>query len=168
MIDTMNTPKPEYDRITLRAFRAVEDPETSALFAEEHTKVLSDIGIGQVTKVSKRWQQDPNVYVIAAEHDELGLVGGIRIHVSRTTNEPLPLLFAVGKMDPALETFVEPKTAGGIAEDRGVVECSPVREPRTPDVARDCRRITRIPAESRYPDRRIGAIHPPLRHQIGP
>lgn len=120
MIDTMNTPKPEYDRITLRAFRAVEDPETSALFAEEHTKVLSDIGIGQVTKVSKRWQQDPNVYVIAAEHDELGLVGGIRIHVSRTTNEPLPLLFAVGKMDPALETFVEPKTAGGIAEIAGL------------------------------------------------
>ncbi|MBX2972872.1 MAG: hypothetical protein KF797_07210 [Flavobacteriales bacterium] len=120
MNESTNTPKQELDRITLRAYRAVEHPEAAALFAEEHMKVLSDIGISKVTKVTSRWQQDPNVYVIAAEHDELGLVGGIRIHVSRSSLEPLPLLSAVGKLDPALPAFVERMSGGGIAEIGGL------------------------------------------------
>lgn len=116
----MENNRPELERITLRAYRAVEEPEAAARFAEEHMKVLSDIGISQVTKVSKKWQQDPNVYVIAAEHEELGLVGGIRIHVSHSPQEPLPLLFAVGRMDPSIARFVEPHTRRGVAEIAGL------------------------------------------------
>lgn len=108
------------ERITLHAYRAVEYPEASALFAEEHNKLLTEIGISQVTKASNRWREDPNVYVIAAEHDELGLVGGIRVHVSHSPEQPLPIEFSVGKLDPALPAFVDKMSSGGVAEINGL------------------------------------------------
>lgn len=120
MSEQLPSPMEAVERITLRAYRAVEYPEASALFAEEQIKVLSDIGIGQVSKVTSRWREEPNVYVIAAEHDELGLVGGIRIHVSHSPEHPLPIVSSVGKLDPALPAFVDRMSSGGIAEISGL------------------------------------------------
>ncbi len=114
------TQQDQLESITLRAYRAVEQPEASAQFAEEQVKVLSDIGIGQVTKVTSTWREDPDVYVIAAEHSQLGLVGGIRIHVSHSPEHPLPIETSVGKMDQRVSTFVDRMADGGIAEIGGL------------------------------------------------
>lgn len=73
-------PASSHERITLRAFRAVDDPVRCAEFVRQHVKVLEDIGVFNALQPDLSWCIDPNVTVLTAEHELLGMVAGIRIH----------------------------------------------------------------------------------------
>ncbi len=92
--------------LVIRAFQAPADPAGSAEFLREHRKVLEDFGITNVTTNEETWMQDPDTYVIVAEHPELGMVGGVRIQLARPDLE-LPMVHAVGKLDPHVTTVLE-------------------------------------------------------------
>jgi len=67
------------ERLTIRAFRAIDDAASCEQFAIEHIKVLIDLGVDMVIKPDDNWTKDPNTIVFVAEHDDLGMVAGIRL-----------------------------------------------------------------------------------------
>ncbi len=94
------------DKITLRAFKAPDEPALSAEFLREHRKVLEDFGITNVSTNTEAWLSDPNAYLIAAQHEELGMVGGIRLQIA-TEGVPLPMEEAIKKMDIRISQELE-------------------------------------------------------------
>jgi hypothetical protein len=85
-----NDATPSFERITLRAFRSVDDPARCAEFVRQHVKVLEDIGVFNALQPDLSWCVDPNVTVLVVEHELLGMVAGIRIHKAGCTG-PLPM-----------------------------------------------------------------------------
>lgn len=75
------------EKITIRAFRAVDDPGRSRAYAMEHAKVLADLGVDMVVVPDDSWSRDPDVFVFVAEHQELGMVAGIRLDRAREGQE---------------------------------------------------------------------------------
>jgi hypothetical protein len=90
------------ERITLKAFRAPDEPELCAEFLLEHRKVLEDFGITNVTTNNDVWMHDPDCYVIVAQHEILGMVGGIRLKLDHP-DSPLPMAEAIRKLDPKVD-----------------------------------------------------------------
>lgn len=94
-------------KLKLRAFRAINEPETCERYYEGHMNVLSIFKVTKVTSAQKGWISNPASYVITAEDQETGeMVGGIRVHVVGGT-QPLPVEEAVGSMDPHIYEMVE-------------------------------------------------------------
>ena len=91
------------ERITLKAFKAPEEPGLCAEFLAEHRKVLEDFGISHVTTNNEIWMHDPDCYVIVALHETLGMVGGIRLKLDQP-DSPLPMADAIRKLDPKIDT----------------------------------------------------------------
>lgn len=91
----------ETDRITIRAFRAPNDRERCVRFLMEHMRVLEDIGVSSVIRPDISWCTDPDVIVLVAEHDELGMIAGIRLHVAGP-NKILPMQQSVEPFDPTI------------------------------------------------------------------
>lgn len=92
--------------VRLRAFRAIDEPKTCALFVEGHTNVLENIGVKKVTSNKSEWTLDPGVFVIVVESlDGARVYGGARVHVAGGA-QPLPIEQATGKMDPAIFDLV--------------------------------------------------------------
>lgn len=89
------------DRITLKAFRAPDEPELCAEFVREHRRVLEDFGIAHVTTNNDRWTRDMHCYVIVAMHERLGMVGGIRLEMAKD-DLPLPMELALMPLDPSV------------------------------------------------------------------
>ncbi|MCC6839877.1 MAG: hypothetical protein IT230_06940 [Flavobacteriales bacterium] len=115
------TPQPEgkLDRITLRAFRAPDDPGLCQEFIEEHQKVLTDIGVNQLIARDHAWVNDPNCCVIVARHAEHGMVGGIRLQLA----EPgvnLPMVDSIEKSDPRVHLAMEELLPWGNGEVCGL------------------------------------------------
>ncbi|MFT3885673.1 MAG: hypothetical protein QM724_09650 [Flavobacteriales bacterium] len=98
--------------LVITAFQAPSDPERCAEFLREHRKVLEDFGITNVTTNEETWMHDPDTYVIVAEHPELGMVGGVRIQLAHA-DQPLPMVHAVGKLDPSVHTVLDRLAAEG-------------------------------------------------------
>lgn len=94
------------EKITLRAFRAPDEPELCDEFLREHRKVLEDFGIQNVSTNTDSWMSDPNAYIIVALHDSLGMVGGIRLQIA-AEGTPLPMEEAIGKLDPRVQDELE-------------------------------------------------------------
>lgn len=90
------------ERITLKAFRAPEEPDLCAEFLHEHRRVLEDFGISHVATNSEEWMNDPYCYVIVAQHDTLGMVGGIRLKID-AGDQPLPMAGAIRKLDAKVD-----------------------------------------------------------------
>lgn len=67
------------EKITIRAFRAIDEPELCRQYAIEHARVLTDLGVDMVVVPDDSWAQDPDAFVFVAEHIELGMVAGIRL-----------------------------------------------------------------------------------------
>ena len=67
------------EKIVIRAFRAVDEPESCKRFAAEHARVLSDLGVETVVVPDSSWADDPNTTVFVAEHPVLGMIAGIRL-----------------------------------------------------------------------------------------
>lgn len=108
------------DHISVRAFRAPDEPETCAQFVQEHARVLEDFGIENVNTNNSRWVSDPNCYVIAVEHAELGLVGGARIQTAQGPMDKLPMQYALEKLDDKINNLVTRLHDPGVGEICGL------------------------------------------------
>ncbi len=103
MEDSLNKDKPE---VRLRAFRAVDEPETCQLFIEGHTHVLTSIGVTKVTSSKNEWTKNPAAFVMIVESmDGKKVYGGARVHVAGGS-EPLPIEQATGAMDKGIFDLV--------------------------------------------------------------
>jgi hypothetical protein len=103
MSGSLNKENPE---VRLRAFRAVDEPETCELFIEGHTHVLTSIGVTKVTSSKNEWMFNPATFVIVVESlDRKKVYGGARVQVSGGT-EPLPIEQATGAIDPQIFKLV--------------------------------------------------------------
>lgn len=104
----------------MRAFRAIDEPETCELFIKGHTEVLTSIGVTKVTSSKNGWASNPAVFVIIVESlDGEKVYGGARVHVSGGS-EPLPIEQATGKMDPGIYELVWTYAQHGTGEICGL------------------------------------------------
>ena len=103
MEGSLNKDKPE---VRLRAFRAVDEPETCQLFIDGHTHVLTSIGVTKVTSSKNEWTKNPAAFVMIVESmDGKRVYGGARVHVAGGS-EPLPIEQATGAMDKGIFDLV--------------------------------------------------------------
>jgi hypothetical protein len=103
------------DKLTLYAFQANKEPQLCSEFLREHIKVLEDFGIANVTDSNGPWQDDPQCFVIVAMHDQLGMVGGIRLQMDHP-GTVLPMEKAVGKLDPKVGVLLRDLARHGNGE----------------------------------------------------
>jgi hypothetical protein len=114
---SLNKEKPV---VRLRAFRAIDDPETCNLFIEGHTQVLTNIGVTKVTSSKNEWMYNPAAFVLIVESlDRKKVYGGVRIHVAGGT-QPLPIEEATGALDPAIYKLVYDYAQSGTGEFCGL------------------------------------------------
>ncbi|MEO6851101.1 MAG: hypothetical protein ABI203_05490, partial [Mucilaginibacter sp.] len=103
MDESLNKNGPE---LRLRAFRAIDEPETCELFIRGHTDVLTSIGVTKVTSSKNEWAANPGAFVIIVESlDAKKVYGGARVHVAGGS-EPLPIEAATGALDPSVFELV--------------------------------------------------------------
>jgi hypothetical protein len=103
MDNAINKASPE---VRLRAFRAIDEPETCALFIEGHTHVLTNIGITKVSYSKNEWVNNPGAFVMVVESlDGKRVFGGARVHVSGGS-EPLPIETATCAIDSKIYNLV--------------------------------------------------------------
>ncbi len=107
------------EQITIRAFRANDEPNTCAEFMRGHGNVLRDFGITNVTTNNPLWCSDPDTYVIVVLSKDHGMVGGIRLEVGRP-GRILPMEEALRKLDPSVERVLEGLSGNGMAEVCGL------------------------------------------------
>lgn len=103
------------ERITIRAFRAVDEPTTCEAFLAGHRQVLTDIGVTNILTAKEDWCTDPDAYVVVAEHESLGLVGGLRLQVDNGRT-PLPMTTSIAHLDPRIVPTMERLSQRGNAE----------------------------------------------------
>lgn len=106
--------------IRIRAFRAIDEPETCEQFIEGHVRVLKAFNITMITSAKAEWTEDPNTYVIVAESAETGKVlGGTRIQIAGG-KLCLPIETAVGRFDKSIYSVIETYAKEGTAEFCGL------------------------------------------------
>ena len=117
MEDYFEKSRPE---LRLRAYRAIDEPETCELFIKGHTAVLTSIGVTKVTSSKNGWAKNPAVFVIIVESKDGKTVhGGARVHVAGGS-EPLPIEQATGTMDPGIYKLVWEFSKQGTGEICGL------------------------------------------------
>lgn len=104
--------------VKLRAFRAIDDPETCQKFYDGHINVLKSYGIDPISSAKNGWFTNPSVYGIIAEKDGV-VLGGLKIHKVGGT-QPLPIEESIGYMDNGIYKFVENLSEYGAAEGCGL------------------------------------------------
>lgn len=113
----LNKDKPE---VRLRAFRAIDDPETCNKFVEGHTKVLTSIGVKKVTSSNNAWMYNPSSFVLIVESlDRSKVYGGARLHVVNGV-VPLPVEEATGSFDSRIYDTVYEYALKGTGEVCGL------------------------------------------------
>lgn len=116
----MTSPEINIPKIRLRAYRAVDEPDTCELFVKGHADVLAGIGITKVTSSKNEWTRDPGVFVIVVESlDDLKVYGGARVHVATGTNL-LPMEAATKEMDPYVLKLIASYARQGTGEVCGL------------------------------------------------
>lgn len=103
------------EKITIRAFRAVDEPMTCQEFARQHADVLHAIGVDDVVKPDEDWMHDPDTVVFIAESDQLGMVGGFRLQRDKA-GRPLPMERALKSIEPRISDTLERMRPEGNAE----------------------------------------------------
>ena len=104
----------------IRAFRAVDDPIGCEKFIEGHRRVLTSIGITEVTSAKAEWMHSNAVFVIIVEsEDGKQVMGGARIHAADTINQ-LPIEEATGFLDNKVYDLIKSKTPEGTGEICGL------------------------------------------------
>lgn len=107
------------ERLTVRAFKAVDDPTSCAMFLAQHRSVLEAFGIPNVSTNNDDWCNDPDTYVIVAESSERGMVGGIRVEVSWGSRS-LPINEAIRGFDRRIDDQIESLSEHGVGEVCGL------------------------------------------------
>ncbi len=112
--------KIEIPEVRIRAFRAINEPETCELFIQGHTRVLTDIGITKVTSSKNEWASNPDAFVIIVESlDRQSVYGGARIHVAGGA-EALPIEQATSALDSSIHDLVWTYAKHGTGEICGL------------------------------------------------
>ncbi|GGH73023.1 MAG: hypothetical protein EP346_01775 [Bacteroidetes bacterium] len=102
--------------VRIRAFRAVDDPESSQKFIDGHRKVLEVHGVKKVTSANHAWAYNPAVFVIIVESlDGKKVYGGARVHAAGGTQQ-LPIEEATGFMDNKIYDLVKKLSIDGTGE----------------------------------------------------
>lgn len=104
-------PPMELERITIRAFRAAEEPRLCSIYVEEHARVLQDVGVLESLPQDLDWCMQVDCIVVVAEHPTLGMVGGCRLQMAKP-GRPMPFEKHLRPLD---ELFVA-KTEGKLAD----------------------------------------------------
>jgi hypothetical protein len=106
--------------IRIRAFRAIDDPQTCLKFITGHRRVLSIYGIENITTNTDEWIYNPAIFVIVVETlDGEKLYGGARVQVADGIH-PLPIEDATGEMDGRIYDIVKYYSQFGAAELSGL------------------------------------------------
>ena len=107
----------KYQKIRIRAFKAINEPHTCFIFIKKHHEILKHYGLEIITSNNNNWANSPNVYVLVAESLTTGeMIGGARIHIANE-HERLPIEDAVFHMDPKIVDFIEKYSIqGGVGE----------------------------------------------------
>ena len=106
--------------IRIRAFRAIDDPETCEKFIAGHRKVLSIYGIENITTNTDDWMYNPSIFCIVVETiDGQKLYGGARVQAADGIH-PLPIEEATGDMDSKIYGIVKHYSQFGAAELSGL------------------------------------------------
>lgn len=106
--------------IRIRAFRAPEDPLGCERFLEGHKRVLSSIGIKEVTSAKNDWINMHSAFVIIVESEDGNQVlGGARVHAADAIH-PLPIEEATSYFDPKIFPIVKEKMGNGTGEICGL------------------------------------------------
>lgn len=102
--------------IRIRAFRAIDDPETCNKFIDGHRTVLEYHGVFKVTSSNNEWAQNPAVFVIVVESmDKSKMYGGARVHAADGITR-LPIEEATGYMDDKIYEVVAQCALDGTGE----------------------------------------------------
>ena len=107
------------ERISLRAFRAPDEPALCKEFLAEHRKVLTDIGVNTLVGQDEAWTRDPLCFVIVARHDTAGMVGGIRLQLA-AKDVNLPMTDSIAHSDPRVHRVMEELLPWGNGEVCGL------------------------------------------------
>ena len=106
----------ENPAVKLRAFRAIDEPETCDYFVKGHEHVLKSIGVTKVTSSKNSWIENPAVFVLIVESlYEKKVFGGARIHVAGGS-ESLPIEQATGLLDPKVFNLILNYAQNGTGE----------------------------------------------------
>lgn len=106
--------------LRLRAFKAVDDPDSCQKFLKGHGDILSSIGVNKVTSNQETWVENPGTYVLVVEDPESGeVLGGARVDTSYG-NTKLPIAAATGYMDPKIHDFIKEESVLGTGEICGL------------------------------------------------
>lgn len=106
--------------LSIRAFRAIDEPEECEKFLAGHRRVLTSIGIREIISAKSEWMTMKSVFVIIVEsEDKKQVLGGARIHARNIINE-LPIEEATGKFDSKIYPLVESKMKNGTGEICGL------------------------------------------------
>lgn len=106
--------------VKLRAFKAIDDPETCKKFLKGHGEILTNIGVNKVTSSQASWVENPGTYVLVVEDiDSHEVLGGARIDTSYG-NQRLPIASATADMDPKILGLIEKEAKQGTGEICGL------------------------------------------------
>lgn len=106
--------------IRIRAFRALDDPETCLKFIQGHRRVLSIYGIENITTNTDEWMFNPSIFVVVVESlDGEKLYGGSRLQAADGVH-PLPIEEATGKLDNKIYEVVKYHSQFGTGELSGL------------------------------------------------
>ncbi len=106
--------------LQLRAFKAIDDPESCEKFLHGHGAILSSIGVNKVTSSKATWLENPGTYVLVVEDNESGeVLGGARVDTSYG-NTQLPIADATGYMDEKIHDFIAKEAEHGTGEICGL------------------------------------------------
>lgn len=104
----------------IRVFSAPQDIETCQKYIQSHRAVLESYGVTKVTSTFSDWVNDPNTYVIVIESMEGDrILGGGRVQI-KSTDRPMPMEGAIGRIDPRIYTYLEQFEGKRIAEFCGL------------------------------------------------
>ena len=107
------------EKITIRAFSPSIDRESTIRYVIEHARVLEAMGVYQALHMNYAWCADPDSSVVVAEHEQLGIVGGVRLQRSKP-ELPLPMEHMLSPLDEGVRTTMSLLQPHGNAEICGL------------------------------------------------
>lgn len=106
--------------LKLRAFKAIDDPESCAKFVKGHGDILTSIGVNKVTSSTPTWVDNPGTFVLVVEDPETkAVLGGARVDTSYG-NGKLPISDATAYMDPKVDDYIAKEAVKGTGEICGL------------------------------------------------
>jgi hypothetical protein len=101
--------------IIIRAYRAIDEPETCAEFLLGHRRVLEEFNLENISTNTPKWISHENTYVVIAEYNG-EIIGGVRMQIV-DDSFPLPLEEAVAHFDSKIYNLVTEKNRDGGASE---------------------------------------------------